>query len=130
MDSTANLSLRFARPSDSNVGTTGRLLSRQVRQRIATRISLVSQAIGFSIVGILIILNRHEAQLNGLTGGTVAALIGGISAILVATVFLVATYLHWSFYPRHSAELLVTRQPARFTFSRPDPVIAFGLLSS
>jgi hypothetical protein len=129
MDATANFSLRFARAPDSKAETTDWLLSRQVLQRIATRISLVSEAIGLSIVGILIIMNRHEAGVNGL-GGSAVALIGAISAILVATVFLVAACLHWRFCARHSAELLGTRQPARFTFSRPDPVMAFGLPSS
>jgi hypothetical protein len=37
---------------------------RRVLQRIATRMSLVSEAIGFSILGILIIVNRHQAELE------------------------------------------------------------------
>jgi hypothetical protein len=130
MDATANFSLRFARASDSRVETTDWWLSRQVLQRIATRIGLVSQAIGFSILGILIIMNRHEADLNSIAGGTAVAMIGGISAILVATVFLVAAYLHWRFCARHSAGLLVTRQSARFTFSNPNPLVPFALLPS
>ena len=89
MDATANFNLRFARASDSEVEATDRLLSRQVLQRIATRMSLVSQAIGFTVFGILIILNRHKADLNGLAGGSTVAIVGGISAVFVATVFLV-----------------------------------------
>jgi hypothetical protein len=80
MDATANFSLRFARASDSKVETPEWLLSRQVLQRIATRMCLVSEAIGF--LGILIIVNRHQADLNGLAGGSAVAMIGGISAIL------------------------------------------------
>jgi hypothetical protein len=91
---------------------------------------LVSEAIGFSIVGILIIMNRNQADLNGLGGGSAVTMTGGISAILVSTVFLIATFLHWRFCVRHSAELLVTCQSARFNFSRPDPVMAFALPSS
>jgi hypothetical protein len=53
MDATANFSLRFARASDSEVEATGGLLSRQVLQRIAIRMSLVCEAIGFSVFGIL-----------------------------------------------------------------------------
>jgi RecJ-like exonuclease len=83
MDATANFSLRFARASDSKVETTDWLLSRQVLQRIATRMSLVSEAIGFSVLGILIIANRHQADLNGLSGGSSIAMVGGISAVLV-----------------------------------------------
>ena len=48
--------------------------------------SLLGEAIGFSILGILIIMNRHQANLNRFAGG----IIGGISAILVGTVFLAA----------------------------------------
>jgi len=129
MDATANFSRRIARVSESEVETPDWFLGRHVLQRIATRLSLISKAIGFSILGILITMNRHQADLNGLAGGSAVAMIGGISAILVGTVFLVATYLHWRFCAVHPAEL-VTRQSARSTFSRPDPVIAFALQSS
>ena len=130
MDATANFSLRFARASDSKVETTDWLLSRQVLQRIATRMSLVSEAIGFSVLGILIIVNRHQADLNGLSGGSSIAIVGGISAILVGTVFLFAACLHWRFCARHPAALPVRRQSARFTFAKPNPVTAIALLSA
>jgi|SRR6516164_5104234 hypothetical protein len=129
MDATATFSLRFARASDSKVERTDWLLSRQVLQRIATRISLVSEAIGFSVLGILIILNRHQADLNGFSGGSSLALAGGISAVLVGTVFLVAACVHWRFCVRHPAALPVKRQSVRFTFARPNPVTAMALLS-
>src|SRR6516225_9174428 len=109
MGATANFSLRFTRASESKVETTDWVLSRQMLQRIATRLSLVGEAIGFSILGILIITNRHQADLNGLAGGSSVAMIGGISAILVGTVFLVATYLHWRFCAVHPAEMLDER---------------------
>jgi hypothetical protein len=86
MDATADFSLWFAQASESKVESTELVLSRQVLQRIPTRISLVSEAIGFSILGILIIVNRSQADLNGLAGGSSVAMVGGISAILVATV--------------------------------------------
>ena len=130
MDATANFSQRFAQVSESKVEAADSFLGRLVLQRIATRLTLISKAIGFSILGILITMNRHQADLNGLAGGSAVAMIGGISAILVSTGFLVATYLHWRFCARHSAERLVTLQSARFTFSRPDPVMAFALPSS
>jgi hypothetical protein len=81
--------------------------------------SLVSEAIGFSALGILIIVNRHQADLNGLSGGSSVAMVGGISAVLVGTVFLFAAYLHWRFCARRPAALPVRRQSARFTFARP-----------
>jgi len=130
MDATANFSQRSVQVSESKVEAADSFLGRQVLQRIATRLTLIIKAIGFSILGILITMNRHQADLNGLAGGSAVAMIGGISAILVSTGFLVATYLHWRFCARHSAEWLVTLQSARFTFSRPDPVMAFALPSS
>src|SRR5215469_14233418 len=130
MDASANFSQRFAPVSESKVEAADWFVGRLVLQRIATRLTLISKAIGFSILGILITMNRHQADLNGLAGGSAVAMIGGISAILVGTGFLVATYLHWRFCARHSAKRLVTLQSARFTLSRPDPVMAFALPSS
>ena len=92
--------------------------------------SLLGEAIGFAILGILIIMNRHQADLNGLGGGSSVAIIGGISAIFVGTVFLVSGYLHWRFCARHPAALPVRRQSVRFTFPGPNPVTAMALLSA
>src|SRR6516162_11694956 len=100
MDATANFSLRFARVSDSNAETTDLLLSRQTLQRISTGMSLVSLALGFWVFAILIIVNRHQAELNGLAGGSAVAMIGGLSALLVATVFVASAYVHWRFCAR------------------------------
>jgi hypothetical protein len=79
MNATSHFSLGLARASESNVETTDCLLSRQVLQRIATRMSLVSEAIGLSVLGILIIVNRHQADLNDFAGGSSVAMIDGIS---------------------------------------------------
>ena len=130
MDATASFSLRFARASESKVEATDWVPSRQVLQRIATRISLVSEAIGFSILGMLIIVNRHQSDLNGLAGGSSVAMGGGISAALVASVFLVAACVHWRFCAKHPAALPVRRHSVRFTFARPNPVTAIALLSA
>jgi hypothetical protein len=130
MDAIANFSLRFARKSESKVERTDWVLSRQTLQGIATRMSLLGEAIGFSVLGILIIANPHQADLNSLSGGSSIAMIGGISAILVGSVFLVAAGLHWRFCARHSTELLVRCPTARFTFARPNPVTAMALVSA
>ena len=130
MDATANFSLRFAPASESKVETTDWLFSRQVLQRIATRISLVSEAIGFSIIGILIIVNRYQADLNGFSGGSSLAIVGGICALLVGTIFLVAVCVHWRFCAMHPAALPVRRHSVRFTFARPNPVTAIALVSA
>ena len=130
MDATANFSLRFPRAAESEVEATDGLLSRQLLQRIATRISLISQAIGFSVIGILIILNRHQADLNGLAGGSAVSIVGGVSALLVGTIFLVAACVHWRFCAKHPATLPVRRHSVRFTFAKPNPVRAIALVSA
>ena len=130
MDATANFSLRFARPSESKIETTDWVLSRQVLQRIATRMSLLGEAIGFSILGILILMNRHQAELNGLSGGSSFAMVGGVGAFLVGAVFLGAACFHWRFCASHPATLPVRRQSVRFTFARPNPVTALALVSA
>jgi len=129
MSATSNFTLGFAPALESKAHTTDLFFSRQTLQGIATRISLVSEAIGFSILGILILMNRHQAELNGLSGGGSIAMVGGIGAFLVGTVFLVAACLHWRFCATHPAALPVRRQSVRFTFSRPRPVTAIAMLS-
>ena len=69
----------------------------QTLQIISTRVSLVSLSLGFSIFGMLIIVNQHQADLNDLSGGSSFAMFGGIAAILVGTAFLVAACLHRKF---------------------------------
>jgi hypothetical protein len=130
MDATANFSLRFAPASESKVESIGWVISRQVIQRIATRISLVSEAIGFLVLGILIIVNRSQADLSGLAGGSSVAIVGGISAVFVAMVFLVAACVHWRFCARHPAALPVRRYLTRFAFASPNPITAMALVSA
>jgi len=130
VDATANFSLRFARPSESKIETTDWVLSRKVLQRIATQISLVGEAIGFSILGILILMNRHQAELNNRSGGSAFAVVGGIGAFLVGTVFLGSACFHWRFCASHPAMLPVRRQSVRFTFAGPEPITAITLLAA
>jgi hypothetical protein len=119
MDATTNFSLGLAQVSESKADTPGRrLLNRQTLQRISTGISLISLALGFAILGVLIIVNRHQADLNGFSGGSWVAIVGGISAILVGTAFLVAACLHLRFCARRTAALSVRRQPVRLSFSK------------
>jgi len=129
MNATSNFTLGFVPASMSKIETPDRLLSQRTLQTIATRMSLVSEGIGFSILGILIIANRHQAELNGLAGGSSFAMIGGIGAFLVGTVFLVGAALHWRFCARHPAALPVRRQSVRLTFARPTLTIAFAVPS-
>jgi len=50
--------------------------SRQTLQRISTGLSLIGLALGFWVFGMLIFINRHLAELNGLSGGSSFAMIG------------------------------------------------------
>jgi hypothetical protein len=115
MDATANFSLTFAQRSDVKAETP----KRATLQRIATRISLVGLAVGFSILGTLIIVNRDQADLNGTLVGSSIAIVGGISAILVGAVFFVAAWLHLRFCAGRTAALSVRHQSARLISSRP-----------
>jgi hypothetical protein len=103
MNATSTFSLGFAPVLESKIEPPDRLLDRQTLQRIATVISLISQAIGFTVLGMLIIVNQHQADLNGLSGGSSFATVGGISAILVGTAFFVAACLYSRFSGRRSA---------------------------
>ena len=93
MDATSNFSLRFAQASESKVKMTDRLFNRQTLLRIGTGMSLFSLALGFAVLGMLIIVNRDQADLNGFSGGSFIAMVGGISAILVGMAFFVAACL-------------------------------------
>ena len=86
----------------------------------------MSLALGFWVFAMLIIINRHQAELNGLSGGSSVAMVGGIGAFLVVTVFLVAAGVHWRFCARHPAALPVRRQSVRCTFAGPNPAMAFA----
>jgi hypothetical protein len=55
MDATHNFNLGFAQGTES----------KQPLQEICTGMSLVSLCLGFSVFGMLIIVNRHQAGPNG-----------------------------------------------------------------
>jgi hypothetical protein len=129
MNATSNFTFGFVPASTAKIETPDRLLSRRTLQRIATRMSLVSLALGFWVFAMLIIINRHQAELNGLSGGSSFAMVGAIGAFLVGTVFLGDACFHWRFCASHPATLPVSRQSVRFTFARPEPVMAFAVLS-
>ena len=129
MDATSNFSLRFDQESESNVRMADWLLARQTLKRVATGLSLISQAFGFSIFGTLIIANRHQADLNDFPGDSFVAMAGGISAILVGTAFLIAACPYWRFCARRPARLAVSRKTARLTFPKLELVTAIASLA-
>src|SRR6516162_2969075 len=88
MDATYNFSLGFAQGRESKTETPNQLFSRQALQMISTGVSLISLSLGFSIFGILIIVNQHQADLNDLSGNSFLATTGGVGAILVGAACL------------------------------------------
>ena len=116
MDATANLSLRFA-PSIRIEGRKHRL-GTQPASASEGRDSNEPGQRSYGPLGLwdTDIVNRHQGDLNGLAGGSSVAMIGGISAVLVASVFLVAACLHWRFCVRHPVELPVRCHVRPFHF--------------
>jgi ABC-type multidrug transport system permease subunit len=110
MNATSSLSLQFAPVLESKNETLDRLLNRLTLQKIGSAASLISQAIGFFVLGMLIILNRHQSGLNGFSGGSSVAIAGGIGAILVGTVFFIAACFYCRFCARGSAVFSASRQ--------------------
>jgi len=105
MDASYNFSLGFAQGTELKANTPEQLLKRKKLQKISTGMSLIGLSLGFSIFGLLMIVNRHQADLNGPTGGSSIAMMGGISAMLVGTAFFVAASLHWRFCAKRSTAL-------------------------
>jgi hypothetical protein len=108
MNTIANFSIWFGQASELKVDTPDRS---QPLQRMATRISLISGALGFTILGTLIIMNRLQADLDCLSGGSAIAIPAG-------TAFLLGACLHWKGRARLPAALPAGHRLARFTFSR------------
>ena len=95
MDVPFKCRLGFAQDAGPKTETPERLLQRQALRRIWTTVSLVNLSLGFSAFGILIVLNRHRADLNGPYGDSFVAAIGGIGGLVIGVGFLVAACLHW-----------------------------------
>jgi hypothetical protein len=115
MNAASTFSLGSAPLSEPKIETLGRLLNRKAVQRIVSATTLISQAVGFSVVGMLIIVNRHLSDLNGLSGSSFVAMAGGIGAILVGTAFLVAACLYCRFCARRSVAFSARRQTCAAT---------------
>jgi hypothetical protein len=96
MDVPFNSSFGFAEGTGPQTEMSARLFDRQPLRRIWTMMSLASLSLGFSVFGVLIIVNRHQADLHGRSGESFLAAAGGIGGLLIGMGFLVAGCLHWS----------------------------------
>ena len=72
-------------------------------EKISTTISLVGLALGFSVLGLLIVAKEHD-------GG--ASITGGILGILLGAAFLIAACLHWKCGDQIQSEFRVVEVPA------------------
>jgi uncharacterized membrane protein YidH (DUF202 family) len=72
-------------------------------QKISTAISLVGLALGFSVLGLLIVAKEQD-------GG--ASIIGGIFGILVGLAFLIAACLHWTYCDQIQGRFQLKKGPA------------------
>jgi hypothetical protein len=111
MDASTTFSLRGAGGSDAKAEKP----KQATLEQITTGISIIGLTVGFSILGTLIIVNRHRAHLNDLPGGAFIAVIVGICAILMGGVFFFAYCLHWRFSAKQSAASSAGPQTARLT---------------
>ena len=57
-------------------------------EKISTSISLIGLALGFTLLGLLIVAKDHDGD---------ASIIGGIFGILVGVAFLISACLHWKY---------------------------------
>jgi hypothetical protein len=115
MDATSNFGLRFAQASGSKPGMPERLLRRQALDRTVTGLSLISQGLAFSIFGMLIIADRHQADLNDFAGGSFLATVEG-AGLSYWVLRSVLPLFYRRFCARRSAGLAVIRKTARLTF--------------
>jgi len=129
MDAISDFSLSSAQSLWTKARTAEQLLKRAALERIATGVSLMSQAVGFSIIGILILATRHRAELNDSAAGGFVATAGGISALFVGTAFLVAALLYWRFCARRSSGFALSRKTVRLTFATPELTTAIASLA-
>ena len=72
-------------------------------EKISTALSLVGLALGFSVLGLLIVSKEHD-------GG--ASITGGILGILHGAAFLIAACLHWKCGDRIQGGFQVEEVPA------------------
>jgi hypothetical protein len=72
-------------------------------EKISTSISLVGLALGFTLLGLLIVAKDHD-------GG--APITGGILGILVGVAFLISACLHWKYCDQIQGRLQLEEVPA------------------
>jgi uncharacterized membrane protein YidH (DUF202 family) len=72
-------------------------------QKISTSLSLVGLALGFSVLGFLIVAKEHDGGIS---------ITGGILGILVGLAFLIAARLHWNYCDQIQGRFQLEEGPA------------------
>jgi len=129
MKAITDFSLSFAQRLGLKAEMAEQLFKQAALKRIVTGLSLISQAVGFSIVGLLILATRAQAELNDSANGSSAAIVGGTSALFVGIAFLIAAFLHQRLCARRSAGLALRPNTVRLTFARPELTTAIASLA-
>jgi len=83
---------------------TALMKSRRRLQRISAGISLIILSLGFSLLGLLSLVNKPHADLaNVPCAGTASWIAGSASSFLAGTTFVVASCVYWRRYPEKLA---------------------------
>ena len=72
-------------------------------EKISTSISLIGLALGFTLLGLLIVAKDHDGD---------ASIIGGIFGILVGVAFLISACLHWKYCDQIQGRFQLEEGPA------------------
>ena len=89
-------------------------------ERISTAISLLGLALGFSVLGLLIVAKEHD-------GG--ASITGGILGVLLGAAFLIAACLHWKCRNQIQDEFRVEEVPQPKSFLKRDEMPTQSVVS-
>jgi uncharacterized membrane protein YidH (DUF202 family) len=81
-------------------------------EKISTSISLIVLALGFTLLGLLIVAKDHDGD---------ASIIGGIFGILVGVAFLISACLHWKYCDQIQDRFQLEEVPATEIVSEMPP---------
>ena len=85
--------------TDMNAKITTAANTRRWLKRISTSMSLVILTLGFSLLGLLTLINSsREGVVNTLSFEHSSAVVGSSVSIALGVAFLVAAFLYWSRY--------------------------------
>jgi hypothetical protein len=90
---------------DMNAKITTAANNRRWLKRISTSMSLVILTLGFSLLGLLTLINSNrEGMVSTLSFENSSAVVGSSVSIVLGAAFLVAAFLYWSRYSQEFGE--------------------------